>query len=185
MFIRFGIAALVFAASTPAAAETELQLGFDGALRGCENWVLDPSTWANGLEAFASNLGLGNKAGWVTSVNEAALPPPQMRTANHYLRINSTPDTGFILVVSDRAPFCHITGGGRTDLQPTIESELASEAFKGRWEQVTNKKRGDMVSTTFRNRTDPKLQMVMSRAAKAEDRLDRVQVLVSAQYGLN
>jgi hypothetical protein len=182
MFVKFGVAAMVFAASTPAAAQSDLELGFDGALRGCENWVLDPTTWANGLEGFASKLGLGDKAGWVASVDEAALPPPQMRAANHYLRINSTPNAGFVVVVSDRAPFCHITGGGRTDLQPIIESELASDTFKGRWEYVVSRARGDMVSTTFRNRTDPKFQMVVSRAAKAGARLDRVQALASAQY---
>lgn len=184
MFVRIGVAAMALAASAPAAAQSDLERGFDGALRACENWVLDPATWANGLEAFASRLGLGDKAGWVASVNESALPPPQMRTANHYLRINSTPNAGFILVVSDRAPFCHITGGGGADLQPIVESELASETFKGRWERVKIQSRGDMVSATFRNRTDPKLEMVVSYAAKAGERLERVQVLASAQYRL-
>ena len=184
MLNRAGLAAMVLAVSAPAGAQSELGLGLDGALKGCENWVLDPATWANGLGPFASKLGLGDKAGWVASVDEAALPPPNMRVANHYLRINSTPNAGFILVVSDRAPFCHITGGGSVDLQPAIESELASDSFKGRWEQVKSQSRGDMVSTTFRNRTDPKLQMVVSRAIKAGERLDRVQVLASAQYDL-
>lgn len=184
MFIKAGLVAAVLAASAPAAAQSELTVGFDGALRGCENWLLEPATWADGLGSFASKLGLGDKAGWVTSVNEAALPPPQMRVANHYLRINSTPNAGYILVVSDRAPFCHITGGGGVDLQPIIESELASESFKGRWQEVKSQSRGDMVSTTFKSRADPKLQMVISRAAKARDRLDRVQVLASAQFDL-
>jgi hypothetical protein len=184
MLIRFGLGAVLFAVSAPATAQSDLALGLDGALRGCENWVLEPATWANGLGSFASKLGLGHKAGWVASVNEAALPPPEMRVGNHYLRINSTPTAGFILVVSDRAPFCHITGGGGTDLQPIVESELASGTFKGRWQEVKSQSRGDMVSTTFRSRADPKFQMVVSRATKAGGRLDRVQVLASAQYDL-
>jgi hypothetical protein len=106
-----------------------------------------------------------------------------MRVANHFLRINSTPNAGFILVVSDRVPFCHITGGGGVDLQPIIESELASATFKARWEQLKSQHHGDLVSTTFRSRSDPKFQLVISRAAKAGDRLDRVQVLATAQYG--
>lgn len=178
------MAGISFALSVPAAAQSEVSAGFDGALRGCENWVLDPASWANGLGPFASKLGLGDKAGWVESVNEAALPPPEMRVANHFLRINSTPNAGFILVVSDRAPFCHITGGGGVDLQPIIEGELASATFKGRWEELKSQRRGDLVSTTFRSRSDPKFEMVISRAAKAGGRLDHVQVLASAQYGL-
>ena len=179
---RVGLALAILTCSAPAAAQSELDLGFEGALRGCENWVLEPATWADGLGAFASNLGLGDKAGWVESVDEAALPPPQMRVANHYFRINSTPNAGFILVVSDRAPFCHITGGGGIDLQPTIESTLASEAFRGRWQELKTQSRGDMVSTLFRSRTDQTFEMVISRARKVGNRLDRVQVLATAQY---
>lgn len=182
---KVGVTAAILAVSAPAVGQSELELGFDGALRGCENWVLEPASWADGLGPFASNLGLGDKAGWVKSVDEAALPPPQMRVANHYLRINSTPNAGFILVVSDRAPFCHITGGGGVDLQPIIESTLASDTFKDRWEELKTQSRGDMVSTSFRSRTDPNFEMVISRARKAGDRLDRVQVLASAQYDVS
>jgi hypothetical protein len=173
------------AISVSAAAQSELELDFEVALRGCENWVLEPESWADGLGPFASNLGLGDKAGWVGSVDEAALPPPQMRVANHYLRINSTSNAGFILVVSDRLPFCHITGGGGVDLQPNVESALASGAFKDRWEELHSHTRGDIVSTAFRSRADPKFEMVISRARKAGERLDRVQVLASAQYDLS
>ena len=185
MLVKVGLTAAVLAVSAPAAAQSELELGFEGALRGCENWVLEPASWADGLGPFAAKLGLGNKAGWVESVDEAALPPPQMRVANQYLRINSTSNAGFILVVSDRAPFCHITGGGGVDLQPIIESALASSTFEKRWEEVRSQSRGDMISTSFRSRTDPKFEMVISRARKAGDRLDRVQVLASAQYDLS
>ena len=182
--MQMGIAVAILTIAAPAAAQSEIELGFEGALRGCENWVLEPATWVDGLGSFASKLGLGDKAGWVESVNEAALPPPQMRVANHYLRINSTPNAGFILVVSDRAPFCHITGGGDVDLQPVIERVIGSVAFKERWEVGKSQTRDDMVSTTFSSRTDSKFQMVISRAARAGERLDRVQILATAQYDL-
>jgi hypothetical protein len=158
--------------------------GFAGALHACEAWVLEPATWADGLDKFASKLGFGDRAGWFRSVDDAALPPKELRVANHYFRINSTANAGYILVVSDRVPFCHITGGGGTDLQPAVEAVLSSSDFKGRWEQVRDQSVSDMASTTFRNREEPKLEIVISRAKKPGERLDRVQVLATAIYEL-
>lgn len=168
--------------SSPAVAQAELQRGFDGALRGCEEWVLNPASWAEGLEPFVSTVGLGNAMGLVGSVDEASLPPRQLRVANHYWRINSTPNAGYVLVVSDRLPMCHITGGGGTDLQPVVELVLASPEFQARWEKVEDDLRGELISTIFRNREDPSFSMVVSRATSAGQRLDRVQVLASATY---
>lgn len=184
MAAKNGLAAALLAVALPATARPELAIGFDGALRGCENWVLKPASWADGLGPFVSKLGLGDKAGWVESVNEAALPPPSMRVANHFLRINSTPGSGFILVVSDRAPFCHITGGGDLDIQPSIAGVLASSAFKQRWQEEKSRNDGDMVSTSFRSRTNSRFEMLISRAKKAGGQLGPVQVLITAQYRL-
>lgn len=182
---RVGIGVLSLAMAAPATAQSDLGEGLNGALRGCENWVLKPATWAEGLVQFVIKLGLGNNAGWVQSVDDAALPPKQLRVANHYLRINSTANAGFILIVSDRVPFCHITGGGGTDLQPVVEAFLASSDFKSRWEEIKDQSLSDMASTTFRNRADPKFQMTISRAKKPGERLDRVQVLASGVYDLS
>jgi hypothetical protein len=179
---RLGIVILALASSGPAAAQSELESGFAGALRGCESWVLEPSSWANGLDKFASDLGLGAKAGWVQSIEDVALPPKELRVANHYFRINSTANAGYILVVSDQVPFCHITGGGGMDLQPAVETVLASGDFKNRWEEVKDQSKSEMVSTTFRSREEPKFEIVISRAKKPGERLDRVQVLATAIY---
>ena len=168
------------AAASPASAETELERGFAGALQGCENWILDPSTWIDGLDGFAADLDLGDNAGWVSAVNEEALPPRELRIANHYLRINSAANAGFILVVSDRMPMCHITGGGGVDLQPSVETVLASSDFLSRWELVQDASLPDMASTVFRNREEPALSMTVSRAPAPGQRLDRVQLLASA-----
>lgn len=151
-------------------------------LRGCEEWVLNPASWVDGTGPFVKAVGLGNQMGLVERVEEATLPPEQLRLANHYWRINSTLGAGYILVVSDRLPMCHITGGGDTDLQPIVEAVLSSAEFKGRWEQSESNSRGDMATTVFRNRQEPKFSITISRANKPGQRLDRVQVLATALY---
>nr|WP_303705367.1 hypothetical protein [Brevundimonas naejangsanensis] len=120
--------------------------------------------------------------GLVAKVDEASLPPPALRRGNRYWRINSTETAGYVLVVSDQAPMCHITGGGNVDLQPVVEAVLTSADFARRWEAVRQTERRDMATTTFRNRTDPSLSAVVSRAKRPGERLDRVQVLVTATY---
>ncbi len=100
----------------------------------------------------------------------------------HYWRINSTPTAGYVLVVSDQVPMCHITGGGGTDLQPSVQSVLSSPAFNKRWEQLQTNSKADMTTTTFRSREDPALSMAISRAQQPGQRLDRVQVLATATY---
>jgi hypothetical protein len=174
------LAAIIIA--SPVQAQPELEEGFAGALRGCEAWVLDPASWANGADAFVKEVGLGGKMALVASVDEASLPPAQLRIANHYWRINSTADSGYVLVVSDQLPMCHITGGGQADLQPAIEAVLASSEFQGNWEKGAERRRGEMISTMFKNRKEPKFEMTISRAGKPGLRRDRVQVLATGTY---
>jgi hypothetical protein len=177
------LAALLLAA--PAAAQDALQAGLEGALRGCEAWVLEPGTWVDEQEPFLAEIGLGDRAGRVTEVDELTLPPEPLRLANHYWRINSTPDTGFVLITSDTLPMCHITGGGQSDLQPAVERVLASEDFTARWSSGDERRRGEMISTSYRNVEDPSFTMVMSRAAGPDGRTDRVQMVATAMYELD
>lgn len=170
----------LLALATPVPAQSELQDGFAAALRGCEEWVLNPSSWATGVGPFLSAVGLGDKMGAVDKIDEAALPPQQLRRANHFWRINSTPGAGYILVVSDQLPMCHITGGGDTDLQPIVQSVLASTDFKSRWERVREATHGDMVATEFRSHEEPQFSILISRAKGAGQRSDRVQVVATA-----
>lgn len=172
------------AIALPALAKPNLERGFDGALRGCEEWLLNPASWTNGTGPFIKTVGLGDQMGLVEKVEEANLPPKQLRRGNIYWRINSSPTDGYVLVVSDQLPMCHITGGGGTDLQPSIQSVISSPDFDRRWQAekpVTNE---DMQTTTFRNRQDPSLSMMISRAKMPGQRLDRVQVLATAIYQL-
>src|SRR5688500_1413639 len=101
MAVRVGFGLLALACATPANAQPAIQVGFQSALRACEAWVLEPATWGDGLEGFSPKLGLGKEAGWVKSVDDASLPPKELRVANHYLRISSSSNAGYVLVVSD------------------------------------------------------------------------------------
>ena len=173
------------APATQAVGPTEVEKGFAGALRGCEEWVLNPASWAEGVGPFVKTVGLGDRMGMVDRVDEVSLPPPQLRRGNHYWRINSTTDAGYMLVVSDQLGMCHITGGGDTDLQPAIETVIASSDFAGRWRRMSDLSRGEMASTEFRSLKDPKFSMVISRAKEPGGRRDRVQVIATATYMLD
>jgi hypothetical protein len=147
--------------------------------------VLNPASWAEGVAPFVATVGLGDTMGLVDLVDEAALPPPQLRRGNHYWRINSTTGAGYVLVVSDQLPMCHITGGGDTDLQPFVEAVIASPEFTSRWQRTADRSKGEMASTEFQNRQDPALTIVVSSAKRPGERLDRVQVLATATYKLS
>jgi hypothetical protein len=153
-----------------------------GALRGCEEWVLNPQSWSNGLAPFVSTVGLGDRMGLVDHVDEAALPPTPLRAGNHFWRINSTKGAGFILVVSDQLPMCHITGGGDMDLQPVVSSVLASSTFTSKWKLIRESSTGDMATSEFQRADEPRFSIVISRAKRPGGRLDRVQVLATAMF---
>lgn len=168
--------------ATSARAETPLEHGFAGTLRGCEEWVLNPKSWADGVAPFVKAVGLGDEMGLVARVEEVSLPPPSLRAGNHYWRINSTPGAGFVLVVSDQLPMCHITGGGDTDLQPAVEAALRTSPFASRWEKTGEEVKGEMVTTSFRSREDQAFTLLVSRARAVGQRLNRVQVIATATY---
>lgn len=174
------LAVVAFAA--PVRGQTELEKGFAGALRGCQAWVLEPSSWAEGPGPFLATVGLGDRMGLVAEAHESQLPPPSLRASNHYWRINSTEGAGYMLVVSDRLPMCHITGGGDTDLQPVVEAVLSTPEFASRWERVESATHGERISTRFRNREEPAFWIIISRAKEAGGRLDHVQVIATAYY---
>jgi hypothetical protein len=169
----------------PAHAQPALEAGMSGALRGCEEWILNPSSWDDGVAPFISAVGLGDHMGLVESVDEAALPPKPLRTANHYWRINSTDTAGYILVVSDVLPMCHITGGGSVDLQPIAETVLASKDFARHWKVVSDLSNDEIKTTLFRNRNAPALSLVVSRAMRPGQGQDRVQIIATGTYAIN
>ncbi|RYE52116.1 MAG: hypothetical protein EOP18_11275 [Rhizobiaceae bacterium] len=184
MQFKLGLLSAVFAlvSATQVHAQVALEEGLSGALRGCEKWVLDPGSWSSGPASFVAAVGLGDRLGLVDHVEDANLPPKAFRQGNLYWRINSTPGAGYVLVVSDRLPMCHITGGGDADLQPVAEAVLASSAFSSRWEKVDASSKGDMISTRYRSLEDAGFSLIVSRAKQGNARRDRVQVLATAVY---
>jgi hypothetical protein len=170
---------------SPAQAQTDLERGFAGALRGCEEWVLNPASWAEGPGPFVATVGLGDQMGLVDSVDEVNLPPKELRVANHFWRINSSIGAGYMLVVSSQLPMCHITGGGNTDLQPDIERVLASDDFRSRWNETGSRSDNGLVSTSYTNAEEPSFSIVISRADAAGGRLDRVQLLATAMFDMD
>lgn len=181
---RFALPAALWAGciANPALAEDPLEQGFAGALRGCEEWILNPKTWTDTLQPFVDAVALGDTMGLVDTIPDVAQPPAAMRSGNVYWRINSTLDAGYFLVVSYNLPICHISGGGQQDLQPVVERVLASDDFRARWDELEKQGRDGITMTTFRNRNEPKLEIVISRADKPGERRDRVQVLATGQF---
>jgi hypothetical protein len=176
------VLAAVFCSASAAQAQEPLDDGLAGALRGCEEWILNPASWVNGPAPFVAKVGLGDKMGIVGRVDESNLPPRALRAGNHYWRINSTATAGYVLVVSDQLPMCHVTGGGDADLQPVAEKILTGPDFGTRWQKLGEQSRGDMITTSYRNKKDSGLSLVVSRAQSAGLRRDRVQLVATATY---
>ena len=168
----------------PAPDPAGLAAGFDGTLLACESWVLDPTSWSGnqGIAPLVELTGLGDKIYPVPGVIDAALPPQEFRRANHYFRIDATPGEGFYLVVSDQLPMCHITGGGVNAMNQVVEQVLASPAFLHRWEETDSASDDGMISTHYRHRLVPEMEIVISREEGSGHATDLVQVVATAQY---
>ncbi len=173
------VAGLTLAAA-PARAQTATQLGLEGALRGCESWVLNPASWVNGPAPFIAEVNLGDKFGQVNAAMPQAQPPEALRVGNQYWGINAAPEGGLFLVLSDRLPMCHITAGGPADLQPAVEVVIASEAFLTRWQYASETARDGIVTTQFQHRASPLFGIAISRADAAGGRTDRAQIVATA-----
>lgn len=168
--------------AAPVQAAEPLEEGLAGALRGCEEWILNPASWASGFEPFMETVALGDAMGKVTDAPVPALPPEEYRLANHYWRINSTMEAGYFLVVSDQLPICHITGGGGADFQPAVKAVLASEEFLAHWQEVADNSDETMASTLYSNTEEPALVLLVSRSKEPGQRQDRAQVIVTASF---
>jgi hypothetical protein len=173
------LAASLAAASTPLSSEQAIQT----AVAACEAWILDPKTWADDIARFPQKAGLAGRLQLQKSVPEPLLPPPSLRRALHSWRV-PVGSGGVFLTVSDQVPFCHIAGGGPDDFQPGTESALRAFVSSGQWKKGTDETSADIVSTQLVSNRSKKFTMVVSRAARANSRRDRVQVLATAQYGL-
>ena len=176
--------ALGFWVSSAIGAEPALATGFNGALKGCEEWVLNPKSWIDGPAPFMAATGLGDQITPLSKVGDFALPPRPLRRANHYWRIDATDAAGFVLVTSDQLPMCHITGAGRGDFRSSVEAVLTGDAFRSRWERTGAQVSGNLTSTNFRSRLHPSFSLVVSRATTGTQSQGGVQVIATAQVDI-
>lgn len=165
-----------------ALAADPLREGLEGALRGCETWVLHPASWTEGPAPFLAAIGLGDRVTESEDLPEPMLPPEPLRKGMRHWRIAAGDRSGYALTVSQDLPMCHIVGGGERDIQPAVEAALAASGFLARWEPIEWDRHDGIVSTFFRSREDSALTLVVSRADAPEARSDRPQVLATATY---
>ena len=161
-----------------------MRTGLEGALRGCERWILDPSSWMDDPAPFLAAINLDGRVSETDALPEQLLPPKGLRQGNRYWRIGAGGQNGYALVVSVDLPMCHITGGGGEDLQPATEAVVGSSAFSAHWQSIEEERRDGIVSTLLRSRKEPKLTLLLSRADSPDARRDRPQVVVTATYEL-
>ena len=171
-------AALASAAPSIAAASPEG--GLRTALHACESWLLEPSTWADGIDGFPTRAKISGMEPR-TSVPDVALPPIRFRQNLHSWRV-PVGEGGYFVTASDTIPICHIVGGGPQDFEPGVESVLNSYEFAVRWKAINQKKHGDAISSEFRSKIDPALGMLITRADQASARTDRGQLAATLTY---
>ncbi|MBY0284900.1 MAG: hypothetical protein K2W81_13190 [Sphingomonas sp.] len=177
------IAAIAIAAATSAPpTELDASAAVVTAIATCEEWVLNPSSWVDGVTQFPAKTGLGSR-GLVpqSSLPDVALPPPQFRRAMHHWRV-PIGGGGVFVTTSDELPVCHLSGGGPFDLQPSVVKAQTSAEFLRHWNVVRTDVKGNLLTTYYQSLRDPKLSLILTRSSKAGDRTDRVQIVATAQY---
>ena len=168
----------------PPASATDMEFGKDlaGSLRGCETWVLDPSSWTNGPEPFLAAIGRGERVASVAAVPDAALPPPGLRRGNLFWKIAEDKRSGIVLTVSESIPMCHIVGGGALDLRETVGAFLASADFDTRWEKTAESRENGILTAQYRFREEARFTMTVSHPDGSRADPLGIQVLATAIY---
>jgi hypothetical protein len=162
----------------------DIKSAVTASVEACAKWVLEPATWADGIDDFPTKAGLGSVLQQRGKIAEAVMPPPALRRSNHHWFASAGNDQGVFLTTSDVAPFCHIAGGGQSDFQPVVESFLAEPAFLAKWRKLDSSTGDGMVSDRFVSKEDDAFEMIISRASKPAQRTDRVQFLATAQFAI-
>lgn len=183
------VAAALMVAQVPAPAQPAVEpdaivsAAVDTAITACEDWILQPKSWADNIAGFPVASGLAERGlTGQAKVPDVALPPPALRRALHHWRVAAGNSAGVFVTTSGQLPVCHLAGGGPVDFQPAVEALLASDAFGKQWKVVQSQKSDDLAKTDYVSQQDTRLTMVLSRAAQAGERRDRVQFLATLQY---
>ena len=155
----------------------------DAALLGCERWVLFPAIWAEDttLGAFEDSLGPPTAVTRLAELDEAFLPPTDMRHANHYWRITATDGTMVNLVVSDRLPICHITASGAGEVEAATRGLTDTPGFTARWKAESDDSRPGMRSILYRNREDEGMVAVVSHTTQGGSEIG-LRLIATAVY---
>ena len=179
-----GIATVVFGLlAHPAQAETsELQVALSSGLAACENWVLEPKTWAENDKLFAAKIGLEGKLLPMGGIPSGILPDGLMASATNFWRIDGGNGNGIFVVASSTNPVCNVAAGGPSDLQPDAEKLIAAINQGKNWKLVDSERQDGMITSFFESMTDSKSGLIVSRASKAGDRTDRVQFLATVTF---
>lgn len=156
---------LASGAGPAAAAEPGLVDGFAAALRGCETWVLDPTSWRDGPQRFVASMTGAVTVSRPQMIPDRAQPPAGLRRGNEYWRVSGPGRAGFFLITSTEIPMCHIVGDAQGDYGSSVAAVLASARFVARWERSGERAVGGRIVTTFLNRTAPDLELTVSRPA--------------------
>lgn len=160
----------------------QLQTAMSDGVHACQEWILDPKTWAENNQLFAEKIGLGDKLIAIGGLPPGVLPNELMVQATNFWRLNGGNGNGVFVVASNINPVCNVAGGGPSDLQPAAEA-IVSDFKQGKeWKEMNVKSEADMTSSHFVNEANQKAEMVISRATKAGGRTDRVQFLTTVFY---
>ena len=171
--------------SLPAKADTsELQAALSNGLVACQNWVLEPKTWAENDKLFAAKIGLEGKLLPMGGIPSGIFPEGLMASATNFWRIDGGNGNGVFVIASNTNPVCNVAGGGPSDLQPDAERLITKISQGQNWKIADSKRQDDMTTTFFKSIIDPKSELVVSRASKAGDRTDRVQFLATVTFNI-
>ena len=161
-----------------------IEAGLAGVLRGCETWILDPKSWADGPAPFLAAMRLGDRVSEVASIPDDLKPPQRLRKGNRSFRIDVSDRAGFALTVSTEIPMCHIVGVGFGDFVSATDAVLATEAFGASWARIGEKDEGSSHSVIFRLRRSERLALTLSQPTEDPDTVRTIHLLGTAVYDL-
>lgn len=153
------------------------------AVAACEDWILNPDSWTADVAQFPRKNGLADRGlNAVSHIPDVAMPAADLRRGLHHWRVAASDTAGVFVTTSDQLPVCHVAGGGPVDFEPGVEAALASDEFAKHWKAGATQKLDDLVRTDYVSLQNPRMTMLVSRAAQPNQRQDRVQFIATMQY---
>lgn len=120
----------------------------------------------------------------VETLAKNLLPDEVARSANHFWRIDGGDGNGVFVAASDTSPVCNVVGGGPSDFQPSAEALVSGAELKEYWKPASEKPEKDVITSRFQFKTDSRADLIITHAAKSNDRTDRVQFMATVLYNI-